>query len=147
MADKTLQDIAEIIADIDFCQFGTITDGGLIAARPMSSNAQVENDCDTWFFSKDTTRTYRDIEANPHVTLTFHGSAGIMGVVGKPGPMVAIQGRAEIIRDKAVFKDHWVPELEFWFKDGIDDPHMVMFKVHARRVNLWDGMDTCEITV
>ena len=147
MADQSLSDVADIIAKIDFCQFVTKTDGGLMAARPMSNNSQVDYEGDNYFFAKDTSRTYRDIQADPHVTLTFHGSAGLMGVVGKPGPMVAIQGQAEVIRDKAVFREHWVPELEYWFKDGIDDPEMVMFKVHAHRINIWDGEDSREITV
>lgn len=147
MAGKTLAEIADTIRDIDFCQFATKTDNGQIAARPMSNNTQVDYNGDHWFFSKDTSRTCSDIQRDPAVTLTYHGSAGVLGVVGKPGPMVVIQGSAEVVRDKEVFRAHWVPELEFWFENGIDDPQMVMFRVRASRINFWDGMETEEIEV
>ncbi|MDF1728581.1 MAG: hypothetical protein P1U53_12620 [Sulfitobacter sp.] len=42
MAEKSLSRVAVIMKNVDFCQFATHTEGGLIAARPMSTNSQVE---------------------------------------------------------------------------------------------------------
>ncbi len=85
-----------------------------------------------------------DIEAEPQVGLTFTGAAGLFG---KPPIFIAIEGKAEIIRDKAAFAAHWIGELDRWFDEGIDTPGMVMIKVHADRIHYWDGEDEGEVAV
>ena len=144
MSDKTLPEIAKIMADIDFCHLVTRTTGGVLASRPMSSNADVDYDGDSHFFCLDTTRMVADISADPGVMLTFTGTGGVMGLVGKPGRMVAVQGRAEVIRDKAAFEAHWNPDLEYWFKEGTETPGLVMLKVIAHRIAWWDGEENGE---
>ena len=147
MGEKSMKDVAEMMADIDFCMMETHTDGGHIAARPMSSNGDVEYDGDSWFFSYEDSRKIRDIRTDPRVGLSFQGSGGVMGLVGKPGDMVAVQGKAELIDDKEMFRKHWVPDLEYWFKDGIDTPGMILIKVRAERITYWSGMDQGEFTL
>ena len=53
MTDLTLEDISEKMRDIDFAVLSTRTEGGAIAARPMSNNRQVEFDGDSYFFALD----------------------------------------------------------------------------------------------
>ena len=48
-------------------------------------------------------------------------------------------------RDKAAFEAHWNRELDHWFQQGIDTPGLVMIKVVARRISLWDGDNEAEI--
>ncbi len=147
MGDMTLKDLAERMADIDFAMLSTTTDGGATASRPMSNNGDVEYDGDSFFFTYDSSRTVSDISSDPNVGLTMQGSPGVAGMVGKPPVFIAVQGKAEIIRDKAAFERHWVPDLERWFERGIDTPGMVLLKVHATRIHYWDGMDSGEIRV
>ena len=47
MADLSLSDISEKMRDIDFTMRSTRTEGGAIAARPMSNNREVEYDGDS----------------------------------------------------------------------------------------------------
>ncbi len=144
MADLTLADMAEELRKIDFAMLLTHTDNGEIAGRPMSNNGEVAYDGDSYYFSWDSARTVSDIEANPKVALSFQGNKGVFG---KPGMMIAVEGRGEIVRDKARFADHWTPGLDIWFEDGIDTPGVVMIKVHANRIHYWHGEDEGEITV
>ncbi len=144
MSDMTLKDIAKAMADIDFCMLSTRTEGGQIAARPMSNNGQVEYEGDSYFFSYEEARSIGDIERDPHVGLSFQGKKGLLG---KPPLFLAVEGEAELIRDKAEFEKHWVSELEYWFKDGIDTPNLVLVKVHANRIHYWDGTDEGEVRV
>ncbi len=141
---KTLPEIAEIMRDIDFTMLSTKTQDGGIAARPMSNNRDVDYDGDSWFFSMDDTMTVHDIFRDPNVGLTLHGNKGLLG---KPPTFIAAEGKAEIIRDKAVFQRHWVKDLDRWFKDGVDTPGLVLIKVHADRVHYWDGEDQGEVTL
>ena len=143
---RSLQDISEEMRDIDFCMLTTVSTDGL-AARPMSNNREVEFDGDSFFFSDGDSRTVRDLEQNPTVGLSFQGSSGLMGVVGKPGIFIAIEGKGELIRDKAQFANHWQEELKRWWPDGIDSSGLTLIKVHAERLHYWDGGEEGEVNL
>ncbi len=84
-----------------------------------------------------------DISKDKNVGLTFTGPKSLLG---KPGIFIAIEGLAELIRDKAQFKAHWNKDLEIWFPQGVDTPGLTLIKVHATRLHYWDGQDEGEIT-
>ncbi|MHA6316476.1 pyridoxamine 5'-phosphate oxidase family protein [Altererythrobacter sp. CAU 1778] len=140
MADKTaaqhLTHIAEAMKDIDFVMLNTHTTGGNIGARPMSNNRQVDYDGDSYYFTWADCRMTQDIGKDPKVGLSLQGKGG---PGGKPGIFIAIEGEAEVVTDKAQFAEHWVDELEMWFKDGIDTDGLVMLHIHATRAAYWDG--------
>ena len=144
VSEMTVSDLAKKMKDIDFALFSTRTDGGLIASRPMSNNGDVEYDGDSWFFTYDQTRLVRDLAQDAHAQLGFTGDKSLLG---KPGIFVSVQGDAELIREKAQFEAHWTSELERWFPDGIDTPGIVLIKVHATRINYWDGEEQGEVRV
>ena len=144
MSTMTLKDISKAMADIDFAMLSTRTAGGDIAARPMSNNGDVEYSGDSFFFSYEGAHTIADIERDPKVGLSFQGKKGLLG---KPPIFIAVEGHAQLIRDKASFAEHWVSDLDYWFKDGIDTPNIVLIKVHATRIHYWDGQDDGEVTV
>ncbi len=139
---KTLSDLAEIMRDIDFTMLSTKTADGGIAARPMSNNGDVDYSGDSFFFSMDNTLTVQDIGRDPNVGLTLHGNTGLLG---KPPIFIAAEGKAQIIRDKAMFEQHWVKDLDRWFEQGVDTPGLVLIKVAADRVHYWDGEDQGEV--
>ncbi|WP_294646234.1 pyridoxamine 5'-phosphate oxidase family protein [uncultured Aureimonas sp.] len=144
MAEMTLKDISEAMADIDFCMLSTRTEGGDIAARPMSNNGDVAYEGDSYFFTYEEARTVSDIERDPRVGLGFQGKKGLLG---RPPMFISVEGRAELIRDKAAFEAHWTKDLEYWFKDGVDTPNLVLIKVHATRIHFWNGEDEGEVPV
>ena len=142
MTDLSLEDISEKMRDIDFAILSTRTDEGAIAGRPMSNNRQVDFDGDSYFFTLDSTRTVADIRREPQVGLGYQGKSGALGM--KPF-FITLEGRAELIQDKAQFADHWTKDLDAWFKEGIDTPGLTLVKVRATRVHVWDGYDEAEI--
>lgn len=142
MASMTLPELSKKIADIDFCMLETRAETGDIAARPMSNNGDVEYTGDSHFFTWEKSRTVDDIKRTPKVGLSLVGKGGLLG---KPPMFIAVQGDAELIRDKAAFQEHWNPDLERWFEQGVDTPGMVLIKVHANRIHYWDGEDDGEI--
>lgn len=143
MSDMTLSDLAEAMRDIDFAMLSTRTEGGDIAARPMSNNRDVNYDGDSYFFTYEEARTVSDIERDPKVGLSFQGKAGLLG---KPPLFISVEGTAELIRDKAQFAAHWNSDLDYWFEDGIDTPGVVLVKVHADRLHYWNGKDEGDLT-
>ena len=144
MPDRDLSDIAEKMRDLDFCMLSTRTESGAIASRPMSNNREVDYDGDSWFFTCDDTHMVAEIGADPRVGLSYQGKSGMLGM--RPF-FLAIEGRAELIRDKGAFAEHWTKDLEIWFKDGIDTPGLTLIRVHGERAHYWDGMDEGELVL
>lgn len=136
MTNRTLADIAEKMRDIDIAMLGTHTSGGNIALRPMSNNRDVDYDGDSHYFTMSDTRMVDDIRDNPKVALAFQGEDGFS---------VAVEGVAELIRDRKAFEEHWTDDLDEWFEDGVDTEGLVLIKVHAERAHYWDGEDEGEV--
>ena len=139
---KTLADISEAMRDIDFAMLATHAADGSIAARPMSNNREVDYDGDSWYFAFDSALSVSDIDRDPKVALTFQGKAGLLGM--RPF-FVAVEGDADLVRDKARFAEHWTKGLDRWFQQGVDTPGLVMIHVRATRIHYWDGEDEGEV--
>lgn len=142
MVQRTIAELAKKMKDIDFAMLSTHTEGGRIGSRPMSNNRDVDYDGDSYYFTTDDTLMVKDIESEPKVGLSFQGSAGLL----RQRPLfVAIEGRADLIRDKTQFEAHWSSDLDRWFRQGVETRGLVMIKVHAERAHYWDGEDEGEI--
>ena len=142
MPGMTLSDLSKKMREIDFTMLSTHTEGGEIASRPMSNNGEVSTDGDSYYFSYEDTRMVDDIKRDPKVGLSFQGTSGMLGM--RPF-MVAVEGDAELIRDKETLAAHWTSELDRWFEQGVDTPGVVLIKVRSTRIHYWDGEDEGEI--
>ncbi|MCG7364309.1 pyridoxamine 5'-phosphate oxidase family protein [Roseomonas sp. ACRSG] len=138
MPKLSLSDLSQKMREIDIAMLSTHAEDGSIASRPMSNNGQVEYKGDSYYFAMEDTHTVGEIRRNPKVSLTFQGSQAFS---------VAVEGQAEIIQDKARFREHWTPDIDKWFPQGIDTPGLAMIKVHATRIHYWNGNEGGEITV
>lgn len=141
---QQLSHIAKAMKDIDFVMLNTHADGGTIGGRPMSNNREVDFDGDSYYFTWEDCRMVDDIKRDPKVGLSFQGSKSLLGA---PGIFIAVEGVAEIVRDKAAFVEHWSKELERWFKHGVDTAGMVMIHVHATRAAYWDGEEEGDFVI
>ena len=142
---QSLADISDAMKQIDFCTLATQAGGGAIGARPMSNNRNVDFEGDAWFFTYDDRRMVADIERDPHVGVTYLGSAGLKGLFGAPGAFIHVEGRARVIRDTAEFARHWDKSLDRWFPQGPETPGTVLLQVAAERIHYWDGEDEGEV--
>lgn len=138
MTAKTFAELSDRMAGMDIAILSTVTTDGSIAGRPMSNNAQVEYDGTSYYFTLDDARTVSDLKADPNVGLGFQGQDGFY---------LAVEGKGEVVRDKERFREHWTPDLDKWFEDGIDTEGLVLLKVVADRAHYWDGREEGEITV
>jgi general stress protein 26 len=140
----TLSELSKKMQAIDFSMLFTRAQSGAMAGRPMSNNGEVEYKGDSFFFTFNDSTAVRDIERDATVALSL---AAPKGLLGKPGLFIAVEGRAELIREKASFAQHWVKALDRWFEQGVDTPGIVLIKVHAERLHYWDGEDSGEVVV
>ena len=147
MSKISLSELSRKMARIDFTMLATKSADGTMTARPMSTNREVGDNGDSWFFTYEDRQMVSDIERDANVGLTYLGSAGLKGILGAPGQFIHVEGKATVIRDKARFADHWDPSLDRWFPQGIDTPGTVMLQVTASRIHYWDGEDEGEVAV
>ena len=143
MSSRSLADIAKEMAGIDIAILSTHAENGEIANRPMSNNGDVAYDGTSYYFSYEQARAVSDIERNPKVALGFSSEAGLFS----QGIYVAVEGAAELIRDKAAFRQHWTSDLDKWFDNGVDTPGIVLIKVKAKRLTYWKGREEGEIVL
>ena len=142
MSDMSLSEISEKMRDIDFAVLTTRSASGGLAARPMSNNRNVDFNGDSYFFTNADTHSVTDIERDPNVGLAYQAKSGVLHM--KPF-FLTVEGRAELMRDKASFAEHWTKDLDAWFEQGIDTPGLTLIKVHALRLHYWDGYDSGEL--
>lgn len=138
-----VSDISDVLKSIDICMMTTRASDGSLESRPMSNNKDVDYRGDSYFFTLNDTRVVKDITRAPQVCLAYDGRNGLFG----KHFYISIDGEAQLITDKATMKRHWVPDLEAWFKDGIDTEGLTMIKVHAHHIRYWQGMEEGEITL
>jgi len=122
--------VAERMRELDICMLSTRTDDG-IASRPMSNNAQVEYDGDTWFFARRASAVVREIETDPTVALGY--------IATERGTWIAIDAEAAIDHDANHKRERWFEELRRWFENGPDDPEVVLIRATATRIRAWGG--------
>ena len=129
MAIKNLSGIAKKMKEIDICMMSTNGPRGAVNTRPMSNNRDVTYKGESFFFSLTKTRKIKDIARSASVSLSFTGNSGTY---------IIVSGKARLIKDKAVWEQHWDDSLNQWFTKGIDTPGLVLIAVKATAIKYWD---------
>jgi general stress protein 26 len=144
MADKlSIDHVSDIMKGLDVAVLSTHTEGGVIANRPMSNNGDVRYNGTSYFFSYEGAQCVSDVARDPNVALGYSTEGGLFtGAI-----YIAVEGRAELIRDKAAFQQHWTPDLDKWFEKGMDTPGLVLLKVRASRIKLWERHQEQELVL
>jgi general stress protein 26 len=138
-----LEDASEKMSGIDVAILSTYGPREEIANRPMSNNGDVAYDGTSYFFSYEGAQCVSDIERNSKVALGYSTDGGLFtGAV-----YIAVEGRAELIRDRAAFARHWTPDLDHWCEQGIDTPGLVLLKVRAVRIKMWERHEEKELVL
>lgn len=131
--EMDLKKLAEMIKDIKFTMFTTVSEDGSMNSRPMATQ-KIESetfDGRLWFFTKKDTHKVQAIEHDQHVNLAY----------ANPDKQryVSITGRARVVDNKEKMKELWNPALKAWFPEGLDDPQISLISVNVESAELWDA--------
>jgi general stress protein 26 len=141
MRKMSLKDISDVMKHVDICVM--TTHGDAMVSRPMSNNRDVEYDGDSFFFANGSADVVRELSTKPNVNLAYVHDPALLG----SSTYISVSGKADLVQDKAEMQKHWVPDLEAWFKDGIDTPGLTMIHVKADSVKYWQGGEEGELKV
>jgi len=126
--DNPVVKLNELIKDIDFAMLTTIRTNGSLHSCPMATR-QVDTDGIIWFFSHINTEKVEAIRTEPRVNLAYSDADSQR--------YVSITGRCELVRDHVKTKQLWKPVYETWFPRGIEDPNLILLKVHVQEAAYW----------
>lgn len=126
-----LEKLRDLIRDIDFCMLTTIDQRGDLHSRPMSSNGEIDQDGDIWFFTGAFSHKVSEINDAPRVNVSFADPQN--------QNYVSITGRAKLVRDRDKIDELWKPEYQMWFPEGKDDPNIALLKVKVEKAEYWDS--------
>lgn len=129
-ATDNMEKVAELVKEIRFAMLTTAEPDGTLHSRPMSTLQMDEEGC-LWFFTGEHSYKVGDVDQQARVNLAY----------ARPDKQdyLSISGTAEVVHDRAKMEELWTPWLKPWFQDGLDDPELVLLKVHVDEANYWDA--------
>ena len=119
--------LIDLMRDMHVAMFTTRTDEGTLRSVPMARQ-KVDPSAELWFITARDTEHVRDIQARPHVGLTFSSSDA----------WVSIQGTATVDDDEVKLKELWNTFAEAWLPGGPEDGNATLIRVDATGGEYWD---------
>ena len=126
-----LQKLRELVKEIDFCMLTTVDDTGDLHSRPMSSNGDIDQNGDIWFFTSASSHKVSEIQKLPKVNVSFADPDN--------QHYISISGNAQLVRDRDKIEELWRPEFKMWFPEGKDDPDVALLRVSLKKAEYWDS--------
>jgi general stress protein 26 len=128
---EELHKLYEHIEQIEIAMMTTRRPDGHLQSRAMATQRRTHG-ADLWFVTTEGTEKLRDLEADPHVNLSYYKD--------RTREWVSISGIAGISRDRRTIHELYAPDWKIWFPEEgdprhgtKDDPRMVLIgvDVHA----------------
>ena len=130
--EKKLDQLFGLIDGISVAMFTTRRPDGNLVSRPMQVQGRQEG-ADLWFVTDGETHKMDELEADPHVNLSFYRD--------RTREWVSVSGRARVVTDRAKIHELYKPDWKAWFPDdgpgrdgGPDDPRLALIAVDADTV-------------
>ena len=125
---NTQKHLYDLIKDFSTAMLVTHGANGGMHGRPMRV-AQLEPDADAYFATSIDSPKVAEIEADPKVLVLFQSTT----------QFASLEGKATIVRDRALIEKLWMKEWSIWFPGGKDDPSLVLVKVDTSAGEYWDN--------
>ena len=128
MSAETREKLFELLQGFTTAMLVTRAGDGMLHARPLAI-AHLKPDADAYFSTSIASPKIAEIEADPRIVLTFQNAS----------QYAAIQGRAAVVRDRALIEKLWSDTWRVWFPGGKDDPDLCLLKIDAEFAEYWDN--------
>jgi general stress protein 26 len=127
----SLAELREVLGEFDTAMLVTLTDDGMVRARPMAiQDPEALPDCDLWFVASDESDKVGEIEHDDQV--------GVCCFRDRDRAWISISARARIERDAAAIHRLWRPEWRAWLPAGPDDPSLALLKLDVERAEYFE---------
>lgn len=123
------QQFRDLVKDIPFAMFTTVTADGALRSRPMVATDNAFDGA-LWFFTRTTSAVAQEIAGNRMVNITY--------VSAPEDRFVSVSGSASVVRDLERASAMWSPAYNQWFAGGASDPDLSLIRIQVSRVEFWD---------
>ena len=124
-----VQTFRDLIKDIPFAMFTTVTADGGLRSRPMVATANAF-DGKLWFFARTNSAVAQEIGGNLHVNVTY--------VSAPEDRFISVSGKATVVRDADRAGQMWSPSYNQWFAGGASDAELSLIAIEVAQVEHWD---------
>lgn len=124
-----VQKFGDLIKDIPFAMFTTVTADGGLRSRPMVATVNAFNGR-LWFFTRTGSAVAQEIAGNANVNVTY--------VSAPEDRFISVSGRAAVARDVERASQLWNAAYNQWFTGGANDPELSMLAIEVTKVEYWD---------
>jgi len=123
------QQFRDLVKDIPFAMFTTVTASGALRSRPMVAS---ENAFDgtLWFFTRTSSAVAQEIGGSQMVNVTY--------VSAPEDRFVSVSGAASVVRDLERAGRMWSPAYNQWFAGGAADPELSLIRIDVGKIEFWD---------
>jgi general stress protein 26 len=128
---QELEKLYHQIDDIEIAMMTTRRADGHLQSRAMATQKRAPG-ADLWFVSREHTPKLRDLDADPHVNLSYYKD--------RTREWISVSGLAHLSRDRETINALYATDWKLWFPDEgdprhgtEDDPRLVLIgvDVHA----------------
>jgi general stress protein 26 len=131
MPNRTAQQLARLVENIDIAMFTTVGPGGYLVSRPLSTQAASFDGERLWFFVDANSPKVDEIRRNRKVNVAYASR--------EANTYVSLAGDARLTQDAALVDRFWSDALKAYFPRGKDDPNLALIEVSPRTAEYWDG--------
>jgi general stress protein 26 len=124
-----IESIYALLKDFDTAMLVTHGSEMPFNVRPMAI-AQVELNCDVWFFTGRSSAKAREIQNDQEVLIVCQDGMS---------RYIALHASAKLIFDPNKSAELWRESYRSWFPAGVDDPDLVLIRAQARHAEYWDN--------
>jgi general stress protein 26 len=116
-----------LVEDIEIAMMTTRRSDGHLESRAMATQKKAAG-ADLWFVTAEGTSKLRDLQADPHVNLSYYKD--------RTREWISVSGLAAISRDRQKIRELYAPDWKVWFSEEgdprhgtPDDPRLVLIGV------------------
>jgi general stress protein 26 len=128
---QQIEKLRDLVKDTEFCMLTTIDDDGSLHSRPMSTNGDIEENGDLWFFIYASSHKVDEINHHQQVNVSFSNP--------NKQSYVSMSGTAHLVKDRSKMQELWRPQLKAWFPQELDEPDIALLKVKVVKAEYWDA--------
>ena len=128
-ASYDVQKFRDLIKDIPFAMFTTVTAEGGLRSRPMVATVDAF-DGKLWFFTRKGSAVTQEIGGKDEVNVTY--------VSAPEDRFISVSGRAVVSRDVERAGQLWNASYNQWFAGGASDAELSMVAIDVTKVEYWD---------
>ena len=126
---EQMDTIQAMVKDIKYTMMTTRNGENHLHSCPMNTTETSIGAKEIWFIGDKTTQAVDNINNNPQVNLSYVSQDG--------KDYVSINGKAELVDDKAKLDELWSPIYNAFYEHGKEDENVQLIKVVPNGAEFW----------